>query len=90
MFSRLILNLEPQRLAPGCCINVLRAGSCYLRVTVIEQHQGGVDDLSIHVRSLALPVPGWRLGVNPLVELIFAPAPQHHLQATRENDFRHE
>lgn len=69
------------------CIDVLRAGSSYLCVTVIEQHHGGVDDLSIHVGRLALPVPEWLLGVNNLVELIFAPAPQHHLLAKIENNF---
>lgn len=53
-------------------------------MTVVEQHQGGVDDLAIHVGRLALPVPEWSLGVNPLVELVFALVPQHHLLAKTE------
>lgn len=53
-------------------------------MTVVEQHQGGVDDLAIHVGGLALPVPEGRLGVNPLVELVLALAPQHHLLAEKQ------
>lgn len=43
-----------------------------------------MDDLAIHVGRLALPVPEWGVGVNPLVELVFALVPQHHLLAKIE------
>lgn len=52
----------------------------YLCVAVAQRHQGGVDDLSVHVWRLAFPVPDWLLGVDPVVQLISAPAPQHHLE----------
>lgn len=80
-FCSLILNFPTEHKSPGWCVIVLRAGSCYLFVTVVEQHQGGVDDLAVHVGGLALPVPEGLLGVNPLVELVLALVPQHHLLA---------
>lgn len=52
----------------------------YLCVAVVQGHQGGVDDLSVHVGRLTFPVSDWLLGVDPVVQLISAPAPQHHLQ----------
>lgn len=47
----------------------------YLCVAAVGRHQGGVDDLSIHVGRLAFPVSDWLLGVNPVVQLFSAPAP---------------
>lgn len=53
--------------------------SSYLCVAVVKGHQGGVDDFSIQVSRLALPACDWLLRVNPVMELISGPAPQHHL-----------
>lgn len=78
-FCSLILNFPTEHKSPDVLMYL--AGSYYLFVTVVEQHQGGVDDLAIHVGGLALPVPEGRLGVNPLVELVLALVPQHHLLA---------
>lgn len=52
----------------------------YLCVAVEQRHQGGVDDLPVGVGQLALPASDWLLGVDPVVQLVSAPAPQHHLQ----------
>lgn len=57
--------------------------SCYLSVAVVQRHQGGVDDLSIRVGMFALPAPDWLLGVNPVLQLLSVPAPQHHLQTQK-------
>lgn len=83
-FCSLILNFPTEHKSPGWCVHGLRAASYHLFVAVVEQHQGGVDDLAVHVGGLALPAPEGRLGVNPLVELVLALVPQHHLLAKKQ------
>lgn len=57
--------------------------SSYLCVAVVKGHQRGVDDLSIQVSRLALPASDWLLRVNPVMKLISALAPQHHLMGQK-------
>lgn len=62
----------------------------YLCVAVVERHQGGVDNLSVGVGRLAFPVSDWMLGVNPVMQFLSAPAPQHHLQTQNSSAFLHQ
>lgn len=62
---------------------------CYLCVSVVERHQGGVDDLAIHVCRLTLPLPDWLMGVDPVVQLVSASAPQYPLQTQTWLGFAH-
>lgn len=57
----------------------------HLGMFAVQIHEGGVDDLSVHVSRSTFPASDWLLGEDPLVQLVSALAPQHPLQTQTPN-----